>query len=63
MNTNNVYLAIKIIAAYVIIKLLLLFLGIDHFYNVRAKDKTSLYIRDFLEDITLIGFIILFVIW
>jgi len=63
MNTNNVYLAIKIIAAYVIIKLILLFLGIDHFYNVTAKDKTSLYIRDFLEDITLIGFIILFVIW
>jgi len=63
MNTNNVYLAIKIISAYVIIKLILLFLGIDHFYNVTAKDKTSLYIRDFLEDITLIGFIILFVIW
>ena len=63
MNTNNVYLAIKIISAYVIIKLILLFLGIDHFYNVTAKDKTSLYIRDFLEDITVIGFIILFVIW
>ena len=63
MNKNNVYLAIKIISAYVIIKLILLFLGIDHFYNVTAKDKTSLYIRDFLEDITLIGFIILFVIW
>jgi len=63
MNTGNIYLAIKIISAYILIKLLLLFFGVEHFYNVTAKDKTSLYIRDFLEDITLIGFIILFVIW
>jgi hypothetical protein len=63
MNTNNVYLAIKIIAAYVIIKLILLFFGIEHFYNIESQDKTARYIRNFLEDITIIGFIILFVIW
>ena len=63
MNTNNVYLAIKIIGVYVLIRLLLLFFGIIHFYNSPSEDTTTVYIRNFLEDISLIGFIILFVIW
>jgi hypothetical protein len=63
MNTGNVYLAIKIISAYILIKLVLLFFGIEHFYHITSEDKTARYIRNFLEDITVIGFIILFVIW
>ena len=67
MNTGNIYLAIKIISAYILIKLVLLFFGIEHFYNITSEDKTSedkiaRYIRNFLEDITVIGFIIMFII-
>ncbi len=62
MNTGNIYLAIKIISAYILIKLMLLFFGIEHFYNITSKDRTARYIRNFLEDITVIGFIIMFII-
>jgi hypothetical protein len=62
MNTGNIYLAIKIISAYILIKLMLLFFGIEHFYNITSEDKTARYIRNFLEDITIIGFIIMFII-
>jgi putative copper export protein len=67
MNTGNIYLAIKIISAYILIKLVLLFFGIEHFYNITSDDKTldnktARYIRNFLEDITIIGFIIMFII-
>ena len=67
MNTGNIYLAIKIISAYILIKLVLLFFGIEHFYNITSEDRTlenrtARYIRNFLEDITIIGFIIMFII-
>ncbi len=62
MNTGNIYLAIKIISAYILIKLMLLFFGIEHFYNITSEDRTARYIRNFLEDITVIGFIIMFII-
>jgi hypothetical protein len=62
MNTGNIYLAIKIISAYILIKLMLLFFGIEHFYNITSEDRTARYIRNFLEDITIIGFIIMFII-
>jgi len=62
MNTSNIYLAIKIIGAYILIKLILLFIGLDHFYHSTSDDKYSQYIRNFLEDITVIGFIIMFLI-
>jgi len=62
MNTGNIYLAIKIISAYILIKLMLLFFGIEHFYNITSEDRTARYIRNFLVDITIIGFIIMFII-
>lgn len=63
MKTTDIYFSIYIVILFVIIKCLLLLLGLKHFYRATSNADNIIYIRNLLEDITVLGFAILFILF
>ena len=59
MKVSNIYFSIYIIVYFILFKLLLLLTGYKHFYNAPSNEDNSIYIRNLLEDVTIIGFVIM----